>query len=88
VCGKKVVIEKIDQHSPVKTEGFIEPPLAPKKMPVLACEGINFPVQQNPSFNTGRETPVQPPLDKITHEISNKDSRSVAGKKQMGKKVH
>jgi hypothetical protein len=45
VCGKKVVIEKIDQHSPVKTEGLIEPPLAAKKMPVLACKGIDFPVQ-------------------------------------------
>jgi hypothetical protein len=44
VCREKVVIEKINQHAPVKTEGFIEPPLAPKKMPVLACKGINFPV--------------------------------------------
>jgi hypothetical protein len=25
VCGKKVVIEKIDQYCPVKTEGLIEP---------------------------------------------------------------
>jgi hypothetical protein len=45
VRGKKVIIEKIDQHSPVKTEGWIEPALAAKKMEVLACKGINFPVQ-------------------------------------------
>jgi hypothetical protein len=88
VCGKKVVIEKIDQHSAVKTEGLIEPPLAAKKMLVLACKGIDFPVQQNPPFNTGGKTPVQPPFDKITHEISDKEFRSVAGEKQVGKKVH
>jgi hypothetical protein len=45
VGSKKVVIEKIDQHSPVKTEGLIEPPLAAKKMPVLACKRIDFSVQ-------------------------------------------
>jgi hypothetical protein len=73
VYGKKVVIEKINQHTPVKTERFVQPPLAPKKMRVLVCKGINFPVQQNSPFNTGRETPVQPPFDKIPHEISNKE---------------
>jgi len=70
------------------TEGLIEPPLAPKKMPVLARKGINFPVQQNPPFNTGRETPVEPPFDKITHEISNKEFRNVAREKQVSEKVH
>jgi hypothetical protein len=45
VRGKKVVIEKIDQHSPVMTKGWIQPPLAAKKMPVLACKGIDFSVQ-------------------------------------------
>jgi hypothetical protein len=39
-------------------------------------------------FNTGRETPVQPPFDKITHEISDKKLRSTAGEKQVGKEVH
>ena len=67
MCGKKVVIKKIDQHSPVKAEEFIEPPLAAKKMTVLSCKGIDFPVKQNPSFNTGRKTSVEPPFDKITH---------------------
>jgi hypothetical protein len=39
-------------------------------------------------FNTGREAPVQPPFDKVTHEISDKEFRSAAGEKQVGKKVH
>jgi len=30
---------------------------------------------------------VQPPFDKITHEISDKEFRIVAGEKQVGKKV-
>jgi hypothetical protein len=76
-----VVIKKIDQHSPVKTEEFIEPPLAAKKMPVLACKGVDSPVQQNPLFNPRRKTSVEPPFDKITHEISNKEFRGVTGEK-------
>jgi hypothetical protein len=83
-----VVIEKVDQHSPVMTEGMIEPALAPKEMLVLPCEGIDPPVKQNPLFNTGRETAVQLPFDKITHQISNKESRRTAGEIQVGKKVH
>jgi hypothetical protein len=43
VCGKKVVIEKIDQQSPIKAEGWIEPSLAAKKMEVLARNGIDLP---------------------------------------------
>jgi hypothetical protein len=45
VGGKKVVVKEIDQHPPVKTEGSIEPPLAAKKMEVLARKGIDFPMQ-------------------------------------------
>jgi hypothetical protein len=39
-----VVIEKIDQHSPVKTEGSIEPLFVAEKMEVLACKGIDLSV--------------------------------------------
>jgi len=87
VRGKKMVIEKIDQHSPVKAETWIEPALAAKEISVLSCEGIDFPVKQNPLFDIGRETPVQPSLDKIAHEISDKDSRNTVRQKQVGKKV-
>jgi hypothetical protein len=83
-----VVIEKIDQYSSVKTKGLIEPLLAAKKMEVLARKGIDFPVKQNPLFNTGRETPAELTFDKITHEISNKDFRSVTREKKVGKKIH
>jgi hypothetical protein len=88
VGGKKVVVKEIDQHPPVKTEGLIEPPLAAKKMEVLACKGIDFSVKYNPPCNTGRETPVQPPFDKITHKISHKEFRSLAGEKKVSKKIH
>jgi hypothetical protein len=70
------------------TEGLIEPPLAAKEMVVLPCEGIDLPVKQNPSFNTGRETPAHSPFYKITHEISDEELRSIAGEKQVGKEVH
>jgi hypothetical protein len=83
-----VVIEKIDQHSPIKTEGWIEPALAAKKIEVLACKGVDFSVQYNPPCNTGRETPVELPFDKVTHKVSYKEFRSVSGEKKVSKKVH
>jgi hypothetical protein len=45
MCGKKVVIKKIDQYSPVMAIRSIEPPFAAKEMPVLPCEGIDFAVK-------------------------------------------
>ena len=88
VCGKKVVVEKIDQHSPVMSEPFVESPLAAEKVLVSARKGIDRPVQQNPLFDSGRIMPFEPPLDEITHEIANKKFRDVTREKEVGKKVH